>query len=630
MDFLIKNGVERIIEETRDHLYKIRPLQEFNFYENGVDRGSGVREKSKQLIELLSSNETIREEREKARALRSKFVGISNDGRSAHMGSYDPRGYDYGRYDSGSQGRYGQDAYGNRSGFGTDSRSGFDGGRSYYGDDRRAGFDERSERYGDDRPSMHREPSQSNSSPFNDRQASFAEKNRGSAWRDAEPEEPPRGTYARPPEPRATTSPRATRPTSNSSTGGKLKVQIKKAGAPNPPQPQGAQEDLFSTSSAPDLFNDDSFAAQPSSKADLEFAAFPPAKSQPAADLFSPSVPAQAAQTTSFDPFAGGDPFSYPRPQQQDLFAAPQPQTQSQPPMQPAAQPNPQFQQQFGGFEAQSFKSASTDFVGLSSAPAHQFAPQTQSSPNNAPPLQQQAWTAPSYSLPTSTHQPENPAMQNVTSHSDTPAANTMKPKSAWGGLVDLDHISKNDSGKPSGPPQGSSVQSSFSGLDGFTKGPQAGVSQPIGMAQQYSPRPMMGPGQQYSMGQPPMAPPRPMGQPSMMGQYGMGQSPYMGNQGMGPPQMMMGNPTAAGQQPMMGQYPTGQQTLPSHSPMMGQHGQAPMMGQHGQAPMMGQYGQAPMMGQHGQAPMMGQYGHPPMMGQQQGMGIPPRGYPSF
>eukprot|EP01031_Cornospumella_fuschlensis_P035964 gene35964-43619_t len=54
MDFLIKNGAERFIENCRDKLYKIRSLQDYNFYEANVDKGQGIREKAKQLVELLN------------------------------------------------------------------------------------------------------------------------------------------------------------------------------------------------------------------------------------------------------------------------------------------------------------------------------------------------------------------------------------------------------------------------------------------------------------------------------------------------------------------------------------------------------------------------------------------------
>lgn len=65
LEFLIKNGSERCVEAGRDRLYKLRSLQDYNFWESGQDKGSGVREKSKQIVELLGSNESIRSEREK-------------------------------------------------------------------------------------------------------------------------------------------------------------------------------------------------------------------------------------------------------------------------------------------------------------------------------------------------------------------------------------------------------------------------------------------------------------------------------------------------------------------------------------------------------------------------------------
>ena len=104
IEFLIKNGSERCVEVFRDRVYKIRTLEHFNCYEAGVDKGSGVREKSKQVVELLGSNEAIRSEREKARSLRNKFVGISNDGRNSGFGGG-------GSYSGGGGGGGGSDSY---------------------------------------------------------------------------------------------------------------------------------------------------------------------------------------------------------------------------------------------------------------------------------------------------------------------------------------------------------------------------------------------------------------------------------------------------------------------------------------------------------------------------------------
>ena len=69
---------------------------------------SAVRNRSKELVELLADIEKIRQERKKAKANRSKYVGTGNDG------------FSFG----GSDGRYG--------GFGNDSYSG--GGGGYSGD----------------------------------------------------------------------------------------------------------------------------------------------------------------------------------------------------------------------------------------------------------------------------------------------------------------------------------------------------------------------------------------------------------------------------------------------------------------------------------------------------------------
>lgn len=66
-----------------------------------VDRGSGVREKTKQIIELLQNNESIRYEREKAKSLRNKFIGIE-----APTSGGD-HGYGSGGHDNSNTGRYG-------------------------------------------------------------------------------------------------------------------------------------------------------------------------------------------------------------------------------------------------------------------------------------------------------------------------------------------------------------------------------------------------------------------------------------------------------------------------------------------------------------------------------------------
>jgi len=108
-EYLVKNGCERCVDEIRDHTYKIRQLQDFQYHEERVDRGQGVREKAKQLLELLSDNGTIRDAREQAKRLKDKFVGVGSTGGTrgggdSYGGSYSDGG---GGGSSGGGGGYG-------------------------------------------------------------------------------------------------------------------------------------------------------------------------------------------------------------------------------------------------------------------------------------------------------------------------------------------------------------------------------------------------------------------------------------------------------------------------------------------------------------------------------------------
>ncbi|GMI39018.1 hypothetical protein TeGR_g8802, partial [Tetraparma gracilis] len=92
LEHLVKNGSERIVEDARHRDHKLRSLGSFNYYEGSVDRGLGVREKSKQVLEMLGDNERIREEREKARTLREKFGGGGIGSNSSGGGGYGGNG----------------------------------------------------------------------------------------------------------------------------------------------------------------------------------------------------------------------------------------------------------------------------------------------------------------------------------------------------------------------------------------------------------------------------------------------------------------------------------------------------------------------------------------------------------
>lgn len=116
LEFLIKNGSERVIDDARSHLTLLKMLRQFHFIDlNGKDQGLNVRNRAKELADLLSDVEKIRAERKKARSNRAKYTGVEG---GAGLGG--------GMTSSGSSGRYG--------GFGSEeTSSGGGGGREYGG-----------------------------------------------------------------------------------------------------------------------------------------------------------------------------------------------------------------------------------------------------------------------------------------------------------------------------------------------------------------------------------------------------------------------------------------------------------------------------------------------------------------
>ncbi|EDR13640.1 epsin domain-containing protein [Laccaria bicolor S238N-H82] len=113
LEYLIKHGSERVVDDARSHISTLKMLRNFHYIDDkGKDEGINVRNRSRELVELLSDVEKIRGERRKAKTNKSKYVGVGNDGMT-------------GMSFSGSGGRYG--------GFGSDSLGGGSG--SSYGND---------------------------------------------------------------------------------------------------------------------------------------------------------------------------------------------------------------------------------------------------------------------------------------------------------------------------------------------------------------------------------------------------------------------------------------------------------------------------------------------------------------
>ena len=114
LEYLLRNGSERSVEDARDHMYQLRTMCDFQYVEaGGVDQGingahaasraiaapatasepataeartceadasaarRAVREKSRQISDLLNDRDRLKEEREKARQNRGKYGGVS-------------------------------------------------------------------------------------------------------------------------------------------------------------------------------------------------------------------------------------------------------------------------------------------------------------------------------------------------------------------------------------------------------------------------------------------------------------------------------------------------------------------------------------------------------------------------
>jgi epsin len=120
LEFLVKNGSERVVDDARSHLSLIRMLRQFHYIdENGKDQGVNVRNRSGELVKLLSDVEAIRAERKKSRANKNKYNGVEG-GAGLGMGLPSGTGGRYGGFgsESAGYGGYQGEVYGDGGGFG--------------------------------------------------------------------------------------------------------------------------------------------------------------------------------------------------------------------------------------------------------------------------------------------------------------------------------------------------------------------------------------------------------------------------------------------------------------------------------------------------------------------------------
>lgn len=80
LNYLVRNGSERIVTSSREHIYDLRGLENYSFIDEfGKDQGINIRHKVKELIDFIQDDEKLREERKKAKKNKDKFIGMSCD-----------------------------------------------------------------------------------------------------------------------------------------------------------------------------------------------------------------------------------------------------------------------------------------------------------------------------------------------------------------------------------------------------------------------------------------------------------------------------------------------------------------------------------------------------------------------
>ncbi|KAI9261723.1 hypothetical protein BY458DRAFT_515719 [Sporodiniella umbellata] len=80
LEYLIKNGSERVVDDARAHASVIKIMKNFYYIDDtGKDEGINIRNRAKEVVELLSNTEKIRKERQNAKKNRNKYIGVGSE-----------------------------------------------------------------------------------------------------------------------------------------------------------------------------------------------------------------------------------------------------------------------------------------------------------------------------------------------------------------------------------------------------------------------------------------------------------------------------------------------------------------------------------------------------------------------
>ncbi|KAJ2083889.1 Epsin-3, clathrin recruitment and traffic between the Golgi and endosome [Coemansia sp. RSA 988] len=88
IEYLVKNGAERVVEDVQGHITIVKMLKNFHHIDaNGKDQGINVRHRSKEIVDLINDDERLREERKKSKASRDKYGGFEGGARMSGFGN---------------------------------------------------------------------------------------------------------------------------------------------------------------------------------------------------------------------------------------------------------------------------------------------------------------------------------------------------------------------------------------------------------------------------------------------------------------------------------------------------------------------------------------------------------------
>ena len=141
LEFLIKNGSERVIDDARAHIATVKILRNFHYIDQqGKDQGVNVRHRAQELTDLLGNSDQIRQERKKAKSSKNKYTGTGNTG---GFGGTGKKYGGFGNTELNSYGGYSGGVYGDGGGFSAASSTFQDeSGRNGDGDRRANQFEE--------------------------------------------------------------------------------------------------------------------------------------------------------------------------------------------------------------------------------------------------------------------------------------------------------------------------------------------------------------------------------------------------------------------------------------------------------------------------------------------------------